>query len=139
MIQIQGLLSPCPTMRCTESLRFGSRFKGGTVFPDRVRSIKYVVLSLGAFEKVKLHEPWYLVEMAVSRHPDLLECCCGPVSDVQSVLCDRSQIHITRWKQYKSTRTDCRSSVKSFMPNAVTLPLNHVVASSLRRHLNDHR
>ena len=54
VIQIQRLVVPCPTMRCPERLRLGPRFKRGPVFPDRVRSIKCVVLSLGTFEKVKL-------------------------------------------------------------------------------------
>jgi hypothetical protein len=36
------------------------------------------ILSLRAFEKVKLYKAWYLVEMTVARQPDLLErgSCC---------------------------------------------------------------
>lgn len=40
-------------MRCPERLRFGPRFNHSTVFPDRVRGIQGVILSLGPFEKVK--------------------------------------------------------------------------------------
>jgi hypothetical protein len=39
-----------------------------------------VILSLGAFEKVKLYKVWHLVEMTVARHPDLLESCFGPLA-----------------------------------------------------------
>jgi hypothetical protein len=73
VIQIQRLIVPRPTMRGTERLRFGPRFKGGTVFPHRVGSIKRVIPSLGAFEKVKLYRARHLVEMTVTRQPYLLE------------------------------------------------------------------
>ena len=53
MIRIQRLVVPCLTMRRTQSLRFGPPFKDGTVVPDRVRPIKCMIVSLGAFEKVK--------------------------------------------------------------------------------------
>ena len=53
-------------MRRTQSLRFGPPFKDGTVVPDRVRPIKCMIVSLGAFEKVKLYKARHLVEMTVA-------------------------------------------------------------------------
>lgn len=38
VIQIQRLVVFCPIMRGPKRLRFGPRFKGGTVFPGGVRS-----------------------------------------------------------------------------------------------------
>ena len=43
-----------PTMRSPTRLRFDPRFNNSSVFPNRVRSIKCVILTFGAFEKVKL-------------------------------------------------------------------------------------
>ena len=51
VIQIQRLVVPCSTMRSTERLRFGPRFKDRTAFPDRVRSIECVILSLGPLRR----------------------------------------------------------------------------------------
>ena len=72
MIQIERLILPCPTVRCPKRLRLGPRFKYCTVFPHRVRSIKRMILGLRALEKVKLYKAGYLVEMIVTRQPDLL-------------------------------------------------------------------
>jgi hypothetical protein len=52
-------------MRGTKRLRLGPRFKHRTVSPDGVRGIKRVVLSLGAFVKVKLYKPRHLVEITL--------------------------------------------------------------------------
>jgi hypothetical protein len=57
VIEIQRLVVPYPTMRCTEHLRFHPHFKGSTAFPNRVRSIESVILSFATFEKVKLYNP----------------------------------------------------------------------------------
>jgi hypothetical protein len=54
--------SPPPC--CVLPDRLGPGFKHSTVFPNRVRSIKRMILSLRALEKVDL------VEMTVAREPD---------------------------------------------------------------------
>src|SRR5882672_11839691 len=69
VIQIQWLVVSCATMCCTESFRFSPCFKDGTVFPHRVGSIKCLILSFRALEKVKLHEAWHLLEVTVARLP----------------------------------------------------------------------
>ena len=76
-------------MRSPKRLRFSPRFKSGTVFPDRVRSIKCVILSFGAFEKVKLYKTWHLVEMTIARQPDLLEGGFAPLGNAETVHCDK--------------------------------------------------
>jgi hypothetical protein len=76
VIQTQRLVVPCLTMCRTQSLRSGPCFKDGAALLHRVRSIDCAILSLGAFEKVKLYKAWHCVGMAVSRHPDLLEGEC---------------------------------------------------------------
>jgi len=99
VIQIQRLVVPCSTMRGAERLRFGPRFKDRTAFPDRVRSIEGVILGLGAFEKVKLYEARYLVEMTVARHPDLLESCFGSLGYSETVHGDKhSVVSYSRWR-----------------------------------------
>lgn len=89
MVQIQRLVVPCSAMRCPE--RIGPRpcFKGGTLLPHRVGSVERVILSLRAFEKVKLHKPWHLVEVAVARKPDLLEGFFGPFCNSETVHRDK--------------------------------------------------
>ena len=72
-------------MRGPERLRFGPSFKGGAAFPDSVRSIEGVIFCFGTFEKVKLYKARHLVEMAVTRKPDLLERCLGPLGDTDSL------------------------------------------------------
>jgi hypothetical protein len=89
VIQIQRLVIPCPTMCGAECFRFGPRFEDGTVFPHRVRSIKRVILSLGAFEKVKLYKAGHLVEMTVARHPNVLESCFGALGNPEAVHRDK--------------------------------------------------
>jgi hypothetical protein len=69
MIQTQRLILPCSIVRCPKRLRLGPSSKYSTVFPNRVRSIEGVILSLRALEKVKLYKARYLVEMTVARTP----------------------------------------------------------------------
>src|SRR5258706_13535694 len=66
VIQIQRLVVPCPTMRRTERFGLCPCFKDGSVLPHRVGRIKCVVLSLGAFEKVKFYKAWHLVEVTIA-------------------------------------------------------------------------
>ena len=73
MPKIERLVVPCPTMRCPERLRFGPRFKHSAVFPDRVRSIDCVILSLRTLEKVKLYKARDFFEMTVARQADVLK------------------------------------------------------------------
>src|SRR6266850_2304566 len=89
VIQIQWLVVSCPTMCCTESFRFSPCFKDGTVFPHRVGSIKCLILSFRALEKVKLHEAWHLLEVTVPRHPNVLERCFGTLGDAKAVHGDK--------------------------------------------------
>src|SRR4051794_15158104 len=56
VIQIQGLVLSCPTVRCPERLRFGPSIEHSTVLPDGVGGIERMLLRFGAFEKVKLYE-----------------------------------------------------------------------------------
>jgi hypothetical protein len=67
MIQIQRLILPCSIVRCPKRLRLGPSFKYSTVFPNRVRSMEGVILSLRALERVKLYKARNLVEMTVAR------------------------------------------------------------------------
>src|SRR5258705_10555477 len=55
-IEIQGLVVSCPTMSCPESFRFSPCFKDGTVFPQRFRSIKTLIVRFRAREEGKLPE-----------------------------------------------------------------------------------
>ena len=48
-----------------------------------------MILSLRAFEKVKLHKPRHLVEVAVARKPDLLEGSFGPFCNTETVHRDK--------------------------------------------------
>jgi hypothetical protein len=54
-----------------------------------MRGIKGVILSFGAFEKVKLYEALDFFEMTVARHPNLLEGCFGPLGNTEAVHCDK--------------------------------------------------
>jgi hypothetical protein len=47
-----------------------------------------VVFNLGALEKVKLYEARHLLEMGVSRQPDVLESCFGTFDDFEAVHCN---------------------------------------------------
>jgi hypothetical protein len=69
-------------MRGTKRLRFGPCLEHSMVFPDRVRNIKCVILSFGAFEKVKLYKAQHLVEVTVARKPDLLEGFFGAFGNI---------------------------------------------------------
>ena len=53
MIQIQRLIVPLPDCALPETPLICPRFKHSTAFPDGVRSIERVILSLWALEKVK--------------------------------------------------------------------------------------
>jgi hypothetical protein len=44
--KIEGLVTASARVGCTECLRLGPRFKASTVLPDRVRSMKRVILKL---------------------------------------------------------------------------------------------
>jgi hypothetical protein len=66
-------------MRGLERLGSGPCFEGGAVLPHRVRRVKRVIIGFGAFEQVELDEAGHLVEMAVARQPDVLECYFGPL------------------------------------------------------------
>ena len=52
---------------------------------QKCSSIEGVILSFGAFENVKLNEAWHLVEMIISRKPDLLEAGFGPFGYSEAV------------------------------------------------------
>jgi hypothetical protein len=54
-----------------------------------VGSIKCLILSFRALEKVKLHEAWHLLEVTVARHPNVLERCFGPLGDAKAVHGDK--------------------------------------------------
>jgi hypothetical protein len=58
----------------------GLRFPSGRFFPNRVRSIRCVVRSFTAFEKVKLYKARHFFEMTVARKPDLLKLAVGSSS-----------------------------------------------------------
>src|SRR5260370_15961241 len=96
--EIERLVVAGLVMRRPEGLGLGPCFKDGMVFPDGVGGIKRVVLRLGPFEKMELDKAWYLVEMTVAGHPDLLESCLGALGDAKAAHCD---IHRTfscaRW------------------------------------------
>jgi hypothetical protein len=51
-----------------------------------------VILSFGAFEKVKLYKALDFFEMTVARHPDLLECSFGPFSNLETVHGDKHKL-----------------------------------------------
>ena len=89
MIEIQRLVVPCPTMRCPERLRFGPRLEHSPVFPDGVGGVERMILSLWTFEKVKLSKARHLVEMTVTRHPNMLESCFGPLGYTKAVHGDK--------------------------------------------------
>src|SRR5438034_7307919 len=76
-------------MRGMERLRFGPCFKHSAAFPNRVRGIERVILSLGAFEKVKFDKARHLVEMTIARQPHLLECGFGPLGNSKTVHRDK--------------------------------------------------
>jgi len=48
-----------------------------------------MILSLGAFEKVKLYKARHLVEMTVARQPNLLKVGFGPLGNTKAVHCDK--------------------------------------------------
>jgi hypothetical protein len=50
-----------------------------------MRSIKRVILGLGAFEKVKRYEAGNFFEMTVARHSDVLERGFGPLGNSKTV------------------------------------------------------
>jgi hypothetical protein len=52
---------------------------------QKCSSLEVVILSFGAFEKVKLNEAWHLVEMTISQKPDLLEAGFGPLGYSEAV------------------------------------------------------
>jgi hypothetical protein len=54
-----------------------------------VGGIERAGLSFGPFEKVKLYKSWHLVELAVTRRPNLLESCLGPFGYSETVPCDK--------------------------------------------------
>ena len=66
-----------------------SEAKGGTALPYRVGGVERVILSLRAFEKVKLYKARHLVEVAVARKPDLLEGFFGPLCNSETVHRDK--------------------------------------------------
>src|ERR1019366_8394740 len=72
-----------------ECLGFGPCFKDRAVFPDRVRSIKGVIFSFGAFEKGTLYKVWHLVEMTGARQPDVLEGGFASFGDAETVHRDK--------------------------------------------------
>ena len=61
VIQIQGLVLSCPTVRCPERLRFGPSIEHSTVLPDGVGGIERMILRFGTLKKVKLYEAWHLL------------------------------------------------------------------------------
>jgi len=70
VIQVQRLVVPLPDYaqaRKASDLVHASNT--ATAFPNRVRSIERVILSLGAFEKVKFDKARHLVEMTIARQP----------------------------------------------------------------------
>ena len=48
-----------------------------------------MILSLGAFEKVKLYKAWHLVEMTVARQLDVLEGGFASFGDAETVHRDK--------------------------------------------------
>src|ERR1700761_1647523 len=60
-------------MRHAEGLRSGPGLERRTTFPNRVGREQGVVLGFRPSEQVELDKARHLVEMAVARHPDLLE------------------------------------------------------------------
>src|SRR5260370_26653851 len=65
--------------------RPGQSQKGRAVFPDCVGGVERMVFSFGAFEKVKLYKSRDFFQMAVARHPDLLEGCFRPLGNAKAV------------------------------------------------------
>src|ERR1700745_775837 len=47
-----------------------------------------MVFNRGALEKVKFYEAWHLLEMGVSRQPDVLESCFGTFEYFEAVHCN---------------------------------------------------
>jgi hypothetical protein len=45
-----------------------------------------VILSFGAFERVKLYKARHPVEMTVARQPDVLESSFGPFGDAMRII-----------------------------------------------------
>src|ERR1700681_2146970 len=90
--EIERLVVSRLMMRGPERLRFGPRFEHGPVFPDRVRSIKRMILGFGTFEKMKLHKAGHLVEMTVARNPDVLKIGFGALGDAETVHGDKHKV-----------------------------------------------
>src|SRR4029077_10313252 len=88
VLEIEWLVVAGLVMSRPEGLGLGPRLEDGMVCPDGVGGIKRVVVRLGPLEKMELDEAWYLVEMTVARHPDLLESCFGALGDAKAVHCD---------------------------------------------------
>src|SRR5258706_1451288 len=98
VFKIERLVVTGLVMRRPEGLGLGPRLKDGMVLPDGVGGIKRVVLRLGPLEKRELEEAWYLVEMTVARHPDLLESCLRALGDAKAVHCDiHYAVSCARW------------------------------------------
>src|ERR1700754_2474340 len=85
MTEIERLVVAGSRMCGPERLRFGPRLEGGAVFPDRMRCVQRVVFGFGTSEQVKLHKARHLVEVAVTRQPDLLEIGFGPLGHLETI------------------------------------------------------